>query len=555
MKKIGYSLIVLFVFLSHVLGQSKSLQKADKYYEKYSFDKAIKRYTDVPNLEADEMRKLALSYKNRNEYAESAVVYSKLVETPSATKEDFFNYELILKAIGKYEEAALAMQKMQAKDSSDLRVKSFVETQSKFQSLQQENKDFIVKNLKINSEYDDFGTCYFKKQIMYSSNAIGFPFVRRMYNWTQTPFLDLVVADLDSAELVKPMLFNKKINNKWHEGPASFNKAGTYMAFTRNNYNAKSTDDVVKLSIYFSQVEKGDWSEPVPFNLNSSEYSVGHPCLAAHGTIMFFASDMPGGFGGTDLYYVKKEGKDKWSEPINLGAKINTEGNEMFPFYEEKNEFLFFSSNGRAGLGGLDVFVAFKTPRGFEDVQNLGAPINTNRDDFAFIIEPKLKSGYFSSNREGGKGGDDIYHFSFAGTFKRPEQQDTVKKCVYKLMVLNTETGKPLSGVSVKLNTLETKSNELGLAIQEFNKGGVFVDSISAIGYVPTTKLINICQFSSKEILNDTVSLVVQKDKAIELKNIYYDFDKSDILPESAAELDKVVDFMQQNPSLNIELS
>src|SRR6185437_874863 len=175
------------------------------------------------------------------------------------------------------------------------------------------------------------------------------------------------------------------------------------------NYELKKKDRVVNLEIYFRNYKDGKWSKPEAFILNNKDYSVGQPCLTADGSTMYFTSNMPGGYGGTDIYRIKKDEKGTWGTPENMGNKLNTEGNEMFPFFEENNGVLFFASDGRFGLGGLDIFICLINDTKVGTVYNAGSPLNTQYDDFALITDDKFKTGYFSSNRSGGSGDDDIY--------------------------------------------------------------------------------------------------------------------------------------------------
>lgn len=275
---------------------------------------------------------------------------------------------------------------------------------------------FEIKNISYNTEQQDFGTSYYKDKIVFSSSRANTQFVNRKWNWNKLPYLDLYIAESDNSGFIKVKPFKKAINKIYHEGPATFNESGTFMVFTRNNYNSLSKDNVNKLQLYFSEFKNDEWSEPNPFLFNNKEYSTGHAALTADGKTMYLASDMPGGFGGVDLYVSKLNNDNSWSEPINLGKKINTEGNEMFPFIH-KDGYLFFASDGLLGLGGLDVFMSKISDDGFSNPINVGVPINSSKDDFAFILDKEMKTGYFSSNREGGEGDDDIYSFKMLKPF------------------------------------------------------------------------------------------------------------------------------------------
>jgi len=556
--------ILLLLSSLTVFSQEDKEKKADDFFQIYYFDKAIDKYSRIDSLSLEGQRKLAESYYNRFEFVEAEKAYAKFIDSSAATLDDYFKYVLILKANGKYDEANKWMQEIKTKKEDDLRVKSFLETKPVFDSLLVENSKYKITNLAMNTEDEDFGTSYFKDQIVFASTRSGSKPILRKYNWNREPFLDMFVADKDTAnELIKLKYLNKKYNQKWHEGPASFNKKGTFMAYTRNNYGEIAADGVVRLQIYFSEYAKGEWSDPEPFYLNSKDYSVGHPALTRNGRIMFFVSDMPGGYGGTDIYMVSKISKTKWGKPVNLGPKINTEGNEMFPFFQDKNSLLFFSSNGLDGLGGLDVYVAHATPTGFVDVKNLGVPINSKSDDFAYIIDDKLKTGYFSSNRPGGKGGDDIYKFAYTGDYKRKVVvdtthviiKDTVVNYIYDLLVLNETSNKPISNADVKIGKIIDITDSLGKVSAEFNIADTFKVVVNAVGYKEKEKFVSLEKSLSDKVVNDTIKLEVNMDEHIVLKNIYYDFDKSNILPESKVELNKLVKFMEDNPNLHVELS
>jgi len=212
---------------------------------------------------------------------------------------------------------------------------------------------------------------------------------------------------------ITPMKPNKSLNDQYNNGRASISKYGSLMAFTRCHYKIKGMKKILERQIFFRNLVKGKWSAPKPFLLNSENYSVGHPCLSSDGKTMYFDSDMPGGFGKSDLYRISRNDNGTWGKAENLGSKINTEGDEMYPFFKEDGQILFFSSNGRFGLGGLDIFIYALNLSGFGKVYNAGFPLNTRYDDFALNADPVLKKSYFISNRSKGKGKGDLYSVIF----------------------------------------------------------------------------------------------------------------------------------------------
>ncbi len=271
-----------------------------------------------------------------------------------------------------------------------------------------DNDRFKVRNLEMNSEESDIAPVYYNGRVVYASSRDLNTDVKRVWSRTGLGYYDLYIGDPGGAgELIKTRYFNRKINMKYNEGPVSFNREGDFMAFTQNYYESKK---IMKLKIMTSSNQDGNWDEPIHVPFNNPDYNVGHPALSHDATVMYFASDMPGGYGGTDIYKVTRNDDGTWGRPQNMGDKINTSGNEVFPFIH-RDGLLFFSSDGHPGMGGLDVFVAHVS-RGVGEVEHLDAPVNSSADDFSFILSSDQYSGYFSSNREEGKGSDDIYSFT-----------------------------------------------------------------------------------------------------------------------------------------------
>lgn len=421
MTKIFIPFIAFIIICINVTAQEKSTKeiKGDKHFFNYSFDKAIVSYTHAKELSMDGQRKLAESYHNMDQNIQSEAVYLKLVSAPAGIlPEDYYNYARVLKINDKNDEYGKMMDKFAALKPGDLRAKDYTANKFGVKDPAIDEGSYKIVQLNVNTNELDFGTCYYKNKIVFASTTAAPKMIVKKYNWTRKPFWDMYISDVDSDQLKNPKIFDKGLNGNLHDGPASFNRDGTYMAFTRNNYNDKSPEKIVELQIYFSTCKNEKWSKPESFVLNNPAYSIGQPCLTPEGNTMYFTSDMPGGYGGADLYRISKDANGVWGKPENLGDAINTEGDEMFPFFEANNEVLFFASNGRFGLGGLDIFIVAVNGPGFGPVINAGAPLNTKYNDFAAIANDKLKQGYFTSDRPGGSGGDDIY---FVDILKMPD--------------------------------------------------------------------------------------------------------------------------------------
>ena len=312
---------------------------------------------------------------------------------------------------------------------------------------------FTIKNIDINTDQADFGTAYYKDKVVYVSTREGVKGIKRTWSGNSLPFLDMYITDLSSDnELSNRRQFRKNINKKFHDGPAAFSKNGDLMVFTRNNYDGKSSDDLVKLQLFYSDAQADGWTTPKGVNYNSWEYSVGQPALTADGKTMFFASDMPGGKGGVDIYRVNRNNDGTWGKPENLGDKINTSGKEMFPFIHSSGA-LIFASTSHGSTGGMDIFYCELKENGkMGPIKTFGEPINGPSDDFAMILNEDMTKGFFSSNRIGGKGDDDVYSFNMSKPLSFGKSIEGIAK---------DKDGNPISGTEIMLmdetgNVLET---------------------------------------------------------------------------------------------------
>ncbi len=410
--------IILFVLLAtgfQAEAQSAKLKRANKQFDHLAFVSAQRLYDELVGSKQESpamLYNLAMCYYNTNRMQQAADVFAKYITTNQASADELFYYAQALKQIGKTAEGDEQLKKLFTLSSSDLRAKSLIENQNYLNEIKSRGEQYSLKNLSINTPSADFGGYRYFDDLLFLSSRYESISIKREWTWDGSKFLDVFVAKESNGEWNETGMLNA-ICTKFHEGPLCFD-GGTGLYFTRNNSGKTKFDKngIRNLSLYFGSIDKlGGISETrMPFC--SSEYSVGHPAISPDGKTLFFASDMPGS-KGVDIYEVSIEGYGKFGTPKKIDGYVNTDGDEMFPFVSSDGT-LFFSSNGHVGVGGLDVFR--RNSNG--EIQNLGQPLNSMNDDFAFILKSDKRSGYVSSNRAGGKGDDDIYSFKYTGPFE-----------------------------------------------------------------------------------------------------------------------------------------
>ncbi|MBL4746204.1 MAG: OmpA family protein [Flavobacteriaceae bacterium] len=431
-----------------------------------------------------------------------------------------------------------------------------------------QNKErYTIKNINANNKYSNFGTSYFgTNKIVFASPKKRSFVIQNNWKPNGQPFLDLFVGDIAAnGEIENVKKLSKTINTKWHEADVIFTKDGNTVYFTRSNFfkgkYGKDKNGENNLKLFKARVgTNGKWKDITSVHFNNDEYSVGHPALSSDGRTLYFISDMPGTLGKTDIFKVAVLSDGTLGTPMNLGDKINTIGREMFPFVGA-NDVLYFASDSLAGgLGGLDIYsydLITKTAP-----ENLGAPLNSPKDDFAYIYNEKKKSGYFSSNRPGGKGDDDIYYFT--------DNKEIIKKCeqVVSGIVLDRDTREKLPYALVELF-------EKGTSIKEIKTTGnatfTFIvdcsNSYKVVGAKEEYQSNNIV-FETSDKPKEKLHLDLELEKTdakkddfvvtpertiININPIYFDFDEWNIRPDAARELNKVVAVMKQYPQLKIE--
>ena len=516
--------------------------------------KLVKSGDNSPEL----LTKLANAYYFNVEMEEAAKWYGELLaqDTP-IDFEYYYRYAMALKATGEYEDANKYLKKFAVLKPNDSRSKKYLESPDYLTTIDKISGNFSIENLEINSRFSDFGTSFYKDGIVFaSSRGEG-----KLYKWNEQPFLDLFFAKEDGNT---PVRFSEKLNTKFHESSTSFTDDGKTIYFTRNNYyNGKkrnSKDKVVGLKIYKATLNKdGVWTNLTSMPFNNDEYNVAHPALSLDNKKLYFASDMPGTRGKSDIFVVDILEDGNYGEPTNLGDVVNTEGRENFPFVSN-NGTLYFSSDGHQGLGGLDIFYA-NLDANIEKVKNLGKPINSPRDDFEFIINEFTNRGYLTSNRYNGKGDDDIYKFQreicnqlVAGTVVDkttniviPDASVVVyndsKKKVYRF---TTDTNGAFSyNTDCRKGTYKAVASKEGYNPEEITyiiDPEIRLDLALKLNLTPKTETV------------EPASVGVDLFKLLNLNPIYFNLNKSNIRPDAQIELQKVISYLKEYPSVNIDV-
>ncbi|MFZ6050623.1 OmpA family protein [Halocola ammonii] len=473
MKSIVTFFICLFLFTGFSLAQKSKLTLADKHFQAFDFTEAIAIYDDVlekhpENSEA--LRKVSVSLSNTGNYALAEARLKTLTELEEKSVDDLILLADVLKQNGKLDEAAEIYEEIYRQYPENEIAKKYHEHPNWVKSLLRDSSRFNLEIAAINSKYSDFAPVFMDDKVLFSSSRREGKGQTRTYNWNDQSYLNIFASDLEKdSTLANPDVLRNDLNTRFHEGTVSYDQNEGKLYITRNNYidgkQQKDENGNLNLGIFISSFNDGEFGDVQPFELNNKNYSVGHPTLTSDGSTIYFVSDMPGGHGGTDIYYSEKI-DEKWSEPKNLGPVVNSSGNEMFPYLVD-DEVLYFSSDGHVGLGGLDLYyfrLNYNNPVAF----NMGYPINTTHDDFGICVFENGKSGFLSSNRPGGMGDDDVYHYAIAD----PE------KTVISGIVFDQETKEPVEGATVTVRRSSvTDSSDVAISTDESGRYELELDT------------------------------------------------------------------------------
>ncbi|MCD2258460.1 OmpA family protein [Psychroserpens luteolus] len=556
MKKLLTLFTIAALSSFSLIAQDKSTKRADKHFNRFEFVEAAEDYAKL--IEDGKgspyvYSQLAESYYNVFNTQEAERWYAKALET-SDSPEMVFKYSQMLKANGKYEESNTQMAKFASMRPSDDRAIAFNKNPDYLPKILEKGKKFNIQNLGFNTQYSDFGgTLQDGKLYITSARNTS----RKTYSWNEEPFLDIYEMAKNEDGTYQPgALVEDEVNTKFHEGVVSFSPDGNTMYFSRESFYEKEyeKDSITKyryslLHLFKATKSGGKWSNVEGFPINSQNYSVKNPSVSPDGKTLYFASDMPGGYGLFDIYKASINDDGSLGDPENLGQKVNTQGQEMFP-YISSNNTLYFSSNGHLGLGNLDVFHTKEIDGKMSPIRNIGLPINSSADDFAFHLDEETEEGYVSSNRDGGLGGDDIYAI---------KKLQPLCDVLITGIVTDSKTRNPINAASVTMyddqgnSVLSKVTNSDGTVefIVECGKGSEL--EVTMDGYESRKVTVSASEEEEVEvnIALDPIEVIITPE-AIVLNAIYFDFDKSNITAQAAFELDKLVQVMNKYPDLVI---
>tara|TARA_R110002072_G_scaffold303042_1_gene491784 strand:- start:13891 stop:15828 length:1938 start_codon:yes stop_codon:yes gene_type:complete len=564
LQKFILAVLVLLV-TSTVFSQKKQVEKANKEFDKYAYIDAREIYLKVVEdgyESAQIFKNLGDTFYWNSDYDNAAKWYQKLISNYPSEVEAVYYYRAAqsLKSLGQYEDSDKLMDLYAAVGGGGLIVQNYKDDPNYLESIAFKAKGYELEKVSVNTKFSDFGPSYYGDKLVFASSTTKSEGGKN-FQWNDQPYLDLFVADIDAeGRLSEAKDLPGDINTKYHESSTTFSKDGTTVYFTRNNFidgkKGKDKNKTIRLKLY-KATRSGDnfWTNIQELPFNSKEYSVAHPALSVDQKRLYFSSDMPGTLGMSDLWYVEIQGDNSYGEPVNLGPSINTEARESFPFISDAGN-MYFSSDGRAGLGGYDIYVTPLDAEGMPtEISNLGEPANSNQDDFGFIIREEKRIGYLSSNRDGNRGSidDEIYRVQ--------------EKCE---IILNG-------------TVFDVDSNALlpGATVQLLDENNGLVDEVT-VGEDAAYQFMVSCETTysirgAKERYAPYETVVTTPDKTSEitvpvplklidpcppndlgcrlkLQPIYFDFDRYNIRPDAAVELAKILAAMQKYPELIIHI-
>lgn len=582
--KKGFVILAMILLLAATAhAQKMAIRLGDSNFRDFNFVVAIDYYEyafERDSADSYVIRKLAEANNNIGKTTEVEKWLHILVRKGTAEAADLYQYAQALKSNGKYAEAEKVMHDYAELRPDDARILMEVSMLEYIQYLMRDSSKYVIRNVSTNTVGSDMGPSFYNDELVFSSTSLDNNGSKRTYGWNALPYLDMYSATISpNGDLSLPKPFAPKLKTNFHDGPMTYDKKNDRIFYTINNSakgkSQKSKEGTLNLKINIAKNGENGWEYDGSFRFNSSEYSAGHPSIDTTGNVLYFASDMPGGYGGSDIYF-SIYSESRWSTPFNLGPKVNSEANELFPFISNEG-VLYFASNGQGGMGGLDIFFSVPENGVFNTIENMGYPINSPKDDFAMVLDSTGMKGYFTSNRTSGKGDDDIYSMKI-----------TRIPVIIRGVVRDRITEEPLGNTKISLinnvgDTIYTSFSRLNGAFEfELNKGenySVFAQrtlysddkkSVSTIGLRPNQE-INIEMYLENLVPQEVIAeetpgsddypepLKMEEEngepiQVLELEYINYDLDKWDIRKDAADIFDRLVAIMIEYPELEIRL-
>lgn len=629
---------VMIIIMSLVSNSCKMIDKANMRYNQFAYSQAIPIYKKVlekDSLNYDAWSRFGDCYKANNQTQLAEECYAKVAQAPNAKNIYKLNYAEMLMGNEKYAEAKKWMSQYANAEAADQRAKERAHGLSHIESFFADKDNFKIEKLNINSGEADFGPAFYKEGIIFTSSGYNGK-AKNSHSWTGKKYYSLFYAKGKETKFEAPVTFLEGVQGKYNNSSLCFNSTGTEMILTRNNTEKKSEDDadvVLKLKLFIATLKDGQWSQVVPFQYNSDDYSCAHAALSRDGNKLYFSSDMPGSIGGMDLWMCERVGTG-WSKPQNMGGLVNTLGNEVFPTVGPDG-VIYFSSNGHEGIGGLDLYSTVDSAGAYAQPKNMGAPFNSSDDDFGLLYDSTQTLGYLSSNRAHQGYNDDIFcikKFSVKLKGLVADKSTNQLLAAANIRILEEQVEKDTrqtSDVGEFVSQLRPNKNYLIITDKENYSPDTMVvtaeqikaagdsltvqiglgNSVSIVGKVTNEAVGSVMENSPITLVdldsNDTLRTTTDRDgnyqfnklkrdrhyrviaegtlcdtKSVDtttlslnangtlhidfnlyclsanlvLKNIYYDLDKSNIRPDAALELDKLVSVLKKYPTIKIEL-
>lgn len=586
-------IFLLAVFFSNVNAQnpftSMNTKSADKKYDEYAYADAIKIYEKLVSEETTDERlvqRLANSYYFNGELTSALKWYEQLFKiNPEQDAEYLYRYAQTLKSAGNYRKSDEVLQKFNQKAVLEKRADLIRNDRNYLEQIKENSGRYEIGDSGVNSSSSDYGSTVYNKKIVFTSARDTGGVVRANFQWTNQSFSRLYTANLmPDGTVGKPELLVKRKKDKFNESTPIFTKDGRTMYFTRNNFTngkrGQNDKNVTLLKLYKAELIDNEWKNEKELPFNSDQYSTAHPALSVDEKVLYFASDMPGTIGQSDIFKVTINEDGTFGTPQNLGPAINTEGRETFPFISEENE-LYFATDGRPGLGGLDIFATRIKPDGtFDEVLNVGEPVNSKQDDFAFSIDSKNRNGFFSSNRDNGHGLDDIYRFTetrrliceqnLRGTVTDSESNEILANTSLTIFndkfdpvgtITTDEKGNYVfpnlkCGKKYTIRTARTDYNAKEVAVTILRDKGETTQSIALNKvFVPlAAKTIAINKVAISPVKLGSIRVGVDLTKLLHLPMNFFDLGKATIKKSSEPQLMKVVNLLNQYPNMKLDI-